>query len=343
VIEKDNDAVGQAGIRLGTLQNRGLTYKLATSTIDPDQYHLWAADSGVWTDVHDCLLALLRPGDTFIDAGANIGTVTIPAAVAGVRVIAYECAAENIRFLSAAIAANGVEDRVTVCKAALWDRPGTLPFSGGSAWGRVSDSGAQRVEATTLDDDLPASQIVKVVKLDVEGAELHVMRGMQRLIRTQHPDIVFECNPMVLAGNGSSIVDVFTFLKRFGYRIYRIYLSRRLLSPSGIPQEEAVGDYLATTRNPILLRLQTSHRIGRMRPRHVVRKILKQDASAWPRQVQLLAVADRMPAAVWQVPAAAERLAQAQRDYAGHELLDTFRRGNFGSSEADRGIRIPKR
>ena len=310
-----------------------MTYTLTTSAIEPDSYHLWAVDDGAWTYLHDCLLALLRPGDTVIDAGANIGTVTIPLAAAGARVIAYECEPENISFLRAAVATNRFEDRVEVRGKALWDRPSTLRFAGGSAWGRLSDDGAKRVEATTVDDDIPASQAVKIVKMDVEGAELHVLRGMQQLIRTQHPDIAFECNSLALGRIGSSIVGIFAFLQRFGYRIYRIYAERRLLRLSGLPQEAPVGDYLATKRHPLLLRLQTNHRVGRMRHRHLVRNVLRQNKDSWPENVQLLAIADRLPAAIREDAAVAERLDHAHLRHAGDPLLDVFRRGNFGPAE----------
>ncbi len=324
------------GIRFTTHRRGDITFRLATTSTDPDAYHQAVQDGGAWTELNVCLRALVKPGDTVIDAGANIGTVAIPLAASGVGVIAYEPLAGNIRFLNAAVTDNNMQDRVTVRDVALWDRRDTLPFSGTSAWARADDEGRYRAQATTIDDDLPAGAAVRAVKLDVEGAELHALRGMRRLIADQHPDIVFEANGLTLGWLGSSIAEVIDLLTASGYRIYRIYEARRLLDPSGIPPETASTDYLATTRPPMALRLQTGHRVGRMRPRHILRRILAQNDDWWPDHLQVLAAADRLPRAVWRNPEAADRLARWRKRYADHPLLDTVRSGNFGTAGTPR-------
>lgn len=324
---------GAAGIRYVAHMRGGVTFNLATEPETHDAYHRLVAETAAWTHVQDCLLSLVRPGDTVIDAGANIGAVTIPLAVQGINVIAYESLARNVRFLEAAAAANGVEDRVTIREVALWESPGVLAFTGNSAWGRVSAEGADRIEATTIDRDLPAGTVVRAVKLDVEGAEQHVLRGMRQLIRSQKPDIVFEANSLELGRLGSSIAELFRFLEGFGYRIYRLYDARRLLLPSRLQPEISVADFLATARWMLPLRMTTRQRIGLLRPRHIVKRILDRSEEMWADHIHLTLVADRLPARVWDNPEAAARLARWRETYRDHALRETIRHGIFGRAE----------
>src|SRR5215211_2389407 len=72
------------------------------------------------------LLAAIREGDTFFDVGANIGTVTIPVAVAGtVECLAFEPEPGNAARLGENVELNGLVN-VTVLEAAVWSAPGEL-------------------------------------------------------------------------------------------------------------------------------------------------------------------------------------------------------------------------
>ena len=77
------------------------------------------------------------------------------------------------------------------------------------------------VPCTTLDDLCKERGIARVslVKIDVEGAELAVLRGMERVLREMRPVIVLEVEPHLLAGFGTSSESLVAFLGAHDYRV----------------------------------------------------------------------------------------------------------------------------
>ena len=330
-------------IRYIAHQSAGLGYLLAIAADGKDTFHGYAEEHGMWTGVQDCLLSLVSPGDTVLDIGANIGTVAIPLAAKGAHVFAYEALSENARFLAAAVAANGFGDRVTIRNLAVWDKAERLSFTGGSAWACVVAGGEATCEAVTIDADLPAGTTVKAIKIDVEGSELHALRGMRRLLASQHPHIVFESNSLALSRLGSSAAMIFRFLEELGYRRYRIYESKRLLRAGSLPQELAVADFLATPLGSFGLRWRSGKRVGTLSERHLVRRILGFGDHSREDHLHILAIAESLPAGVTGDRRVAARIAAWRERYGDHPMLDALRRGMFDDPAASTGAasRLP--
>lgn len=127
------------------------------------------------------LLHLLRPGDLFLDIGANIGSYTILASkVCGAHSIAFEPDPATVCSLRRNIALNAVEDRVRVEPVALGSQKGKIAFTVGlDTMNRVAtanDRKSQSVEVKRL-DDIPGARNAVFAKLDVEGFEDEVIRG----------------------------------------------------------------------------------------------------------------------------------------------------------------------
>ena len=77
------------------------------------------------------VMHFLRPGDRFVDVGANVGSYTVlAAAVCGARTLAIEPDPDSADGLRDNIRLNKLADRVTVLQAALGDRDGVAPFLG---------------------------------------------------------------------------------------------------------------------------------------------------------------------------------------------------------------------
>jgi Methyltransferase FkbM domain len=57
---------------------------------------------------------------------------------------------------------------------------------------------------------------VSLLKIDVEGAELEIFKGAERILREQSPLLVFECEDRHL--EAGSVQDVFSYLKSLGYK-----------------------------------------------------------------------------------------------------------------------------
>lgn len=146
--------------------------------------------------------AHLRPGDLFIDVGAHVGAIALSAATAPLAtgadnpVLAIEPSPENQRQLASSIAANGLDDRVTLVPAAVGRATGkaTLLLSRGSMGHRLAPesmmesaaSEAVEVPVFSLDDLLaqfPEHDHRRVVvKIDVEGREADVIAGAAKLL-----------------------------------------------------------------------------------------------------------------------------------------------------------------
>jgi FkbM family methyltransferase len=135
--------------------------------------------------VYDLMLSILKKDDVFVDVGANIGYYTILAAKLGAHVIAVEPVPETAKVLMLNLKINGVKNVLVVQKAA-WDKREKLlinipkGFYGcASVYKRYSlQTIKMMVEGFPLDDifrDHPCN--IKLIKIDVEGAEYRVIKG----------------------------------------------------------------------------------------------------------------------------------------------------------------------
>ena len=153
-------------------------------------------------EVQTALRSLLRPGDTFVDVGAGVGFFTVLAArlvgPAG-RVIAFEPAPDGAATIRLNAALNGF-DHVEVVAAALSDRDGDALLAGAgepTATLEVApgaDARGRRVPIATLDSFLADRDDVApaVVKVDVEGHESAVLRGMRSTLHRLRPALIVE-------------------------------------------------------------------------------------------------------------------------------------------------------
>jgi FkbM family methyltransferase len=135
------------------------------------------------------LLHLLRPGDLFIDAGANIGSYSILAsAVCRSRSIAFEPDPDTARSLRRNVSANRMEDRVRVVEAALGASMGQVQFTIGlDTTNHISVTAGERthtVQVTTPDDALENARPVTIM-VDVEGYEGEVVSGVAEALARQ--------------------------------------------------------------------------------------------------------------------------------------------------------------
>jgi FkbM family methyltransferase len=137
---------------------------------------------------------LVEPGDVIVDCGAHHGlTSVLFARWAGKsgRVIAFEANAANARIAKHNVELNGLEN-VGVVNAAVSSFCGTAPFlahSNGALAPTPSDA-TVTVNVTTLDEGLDGIRPT-LLKIDVEGHELEVLRGARRLLE-RRPKVALE-------------------------------------------------------------------------------------------------------------------------------------------------------
>jgi FkbM family methyltransferase len=129
----------------------------------------------------------LRPGDLFVDIGANIGAFTILASgVAGARTVAFEPAPLASGCLHRNIRLNNLSDRVTPRDVALGSRAGKVQMTAGLGtenhiMGASNGVESVEVEMCTLDAEL-GDKDPTVIKMDVEGFESEVVAGGRKVL-----------------------------------------------------------------------------------------------------------------------------------------------------------------
>lgn len=185
------------------------------------------------------VMPLLRPGDLFVDVGANFGFWALPAARRGCRVIAVEPVPGTRALLEANAARNGLTDRLAVVAAAASDAGGALTIAvpaGESGQASIHpEAGVEldrfSVEATTL-DELLGTRSVRFLKIDVEGHEPAVLRGAARVLRSGQVDYVLvELASVVMDRSGASGASLIDVLEDFGYGFVRFVRANEGLFP----------------------------------------------------------------------------------------------------------------
>lgn len=184
----------------------------------------WAYKSLIEARDLSALRPFVTPGSTVIDVGANIGFFAVRFAQwtgpTG-RVIAIEPEAANFASLSARIARRGVADRTTLVRAAVVEAPGQVFLQlnpDHPADHRVADSG-ERVEAVSVDAMLephPESR-VSLVKVDVQGGELRVLRGARQTLERWRPALFVEFHEPSLVMAGTSPRELLEEATALGY------------------------------------------------------------------------------------------------------------------------------
>lgn len=203
------------------------------------------------------LQQFVRPDTLIIDVGANVGFFTLPFAqwVSGNsgRVLAVEPEPENVRSLIAAVASSATRDRIEVVEAAIADTTEERFLAlnpANPADHRLASHGIA-VRGTTLCRlvDERGRPPVSLLKIDVQGAELMVLRGASELLERDGPAIYLELDDGALTMAGTADHEVIDFLSRHGYGMNRLEADGRIvpLSTEAARQSRAelgYGDFL---------------------------------------------------------------------------------------------------
>lgn len=230
------------------------------------------------------LSAFLRPGDVFVDIGANIGLYTLIAAhrVGSTgHVYALEPCSKAYQRLLANVQLNHLTN-VSCYQLALSDRVAqldmTISLDGFDAWNslaqpiRGNSFAVETVNAVTWDDFAQEHNLVGCVtmmKIDVEGWESRVLSGgYQVLSQTDAPVLQVEFTEQAGQSAGSSCVKLYHLLEELGYQMF-VYdaKSKRLV------------------RDPLRANYSYLNLIAAKRPEQVVPRLENHSRLRWLRWV----------------------------------------------------------
>lgn len=160
------------------------------------------------------LLGNVKPGQTVVDVGANIGYFTVLLAYlvgASGRVFAYEANPHLHGILTDNLSMNGVHAWTTLSGKAVYSRESQVTlhrstkFNGNSSiyeptdayrnWFAGDDLEDITIKAEPLDHLLSQAEHFDLIKIDIEGGEYHAFLGMQEILRRGAVNTVaFEVN-----------------------------------------------------------------------------------------------------------------------------------------------------
>lgn len=184
-----------------------------------------------WKD-NPTIEALLEGVRTAIDIGGNIGQMALLFARSAHRVVTFEPIPYLADRLQQQIILNELERKLILRREALSDHAGDLrielpsPENQGTGSTVLSDKAEGRtimVKAERLDTILNEMNIIDVdfLKMDIEGAELFALKGMQDLLgRKESPILVLEMNTPMMTAAGYGSKELLDFLFSFHYQCY---------------------------------------------------------------------------------------------------------------------------
>lgn len=210
--------------------------------------------------------AHVRPGDTVLELGGNVGYFTcLFARAVGPEglVVAYEPDPMLADINERNAASHGYADRVVVRRSAASDESGRVTFfRAGRNYGNNSLFRDDRdalggtsfeVDVVRVDDDLAdLGRPIDVVKMDIQGAESLALAGMSRILERDRPRVmVVEFWPKGLDGMGRDPRELLEVLDRAGYK-YTELGSDDLVDPDDLLErltpENAAWTNLVCTR-----------------------------------------------------------------------------------------------
>ena len=216
------------------------------------------------------VVSILPQTGTCLDIGANVGVVSLFFAANGWQCYAFEASSRNAALLRKSIMLNSFQN-IKLFEVAISDHSGELTLAANGPQGFVVVDGYaeelntyERVEETferiacralddMLDDELADLDAIDFIKIDVEGSEVAVLRGMSNLINSyKHPAIYIEINAWTLFLQGETPFSLLKTASELGYKAYVVEEMNVLsLYPEGMFPMEVLFDVILLKDIPV--------------------------------------------------------------------------------------------
>tara|TARA_R110000868_G_scaffold132381_8_gene343345 strand:+ start:21745 stop:22566 length:822 start_codon:yes stop_codon:yes gene_type:complete len=186
------------------------------------------------------LLELAKDSKCFVDIGANVGyfSMMLSQVYPNLEVHCFEPMPRNIQALKLNKETN--KNNINIHEVCLSDENTEVEFAippeGECGWGRIAQGelvknfeNRIKVPARTLDQML-SQEVFKsppdLIKIDVEGNEMRVLKGAAQLLSKHSPTICIEINEECLVDNQTTGAEIFNYLKNLGYQAHLLENSK---------------------------------------------------------------------------------------------------------------------
>lgn len=205
----------------------GIKYNL-----DISDYQQWLIYFNCKSDSSDHVLDYLNNSVTILDIGANIGQTSLNILKTqekkGIlpKIYSFEPFPDTFNKLQINVELNNASTKIHCINKGVGSSPGKLPMlkhneanSGGFRIVKEANSATISVDVTTIDQFVIDNNITRVdfVKIDVEGFEFEVLKGMQQVLETHKPVVIFEFDTQNLADLNINPQDIFIYLQNLHY------------------------------------------------------------------------------------------------------------------------------
>jgi FkbM family methyltransferase len=182
---------------------------------------------------------MIGRSECVVDVGAAGGYFSLIASKRAAFVIAFEPIPEQRILLKRNLEANKAEN-CKVFEYALMEKNSSTILTKPGVKSRISlsqripneDGGDLLVECRPF-DELKRTHLfpkIDVVKIDIEGAEYHALKGMYKTLIEDSPKLLIELHPGLFSAFGFKSIEIFQFLESLKYRIYPVDVSNQKMN-----------------------------------------------------------------------------------------------------------------
>lgn len=226
-------------------------------------------------EVIHLMTRVIRPGDFVIDGGSNIGFFTmVMSRLVGDSgiVLSIEPSENNLFKLKENLKINGARN-FEICNQPLWSSPQnvTLHYADHSGFNSLTPPrvvfGKKEMLATTLSR---WTTVPRLIKLDIEGAEEHALRGAQKLLVNHVPYIVCELNVETLNRFGATQESLRKYMREWGYSTFLLFRGGEL--PCLVPEKTEIFE-TANYNGVVNVLFSTLEKVSSAWPRAILRMV----------------------------------------------------------------------
>jgi FkbM family methyltransferase len=148
----------------------------------------------------DWMVAQMPRGGVWVDAGANVGNHALVFSLLADKVVAFEPMPQNFALLEKNLAVQETIElrpsNVVALRLGVGDAPGWVSAARGGTGQNcqwiLAGEGSGRLQVVRIDDIVPRTEDVRVIKLDVEGMEEKAIEGAIKTINRCRPELFIE-------------------------------------------------------------------------------------------------------------------------------------------------------